>query len=227
MSITRSFSVGRPTLLTALLKYEVNPEFCREQLTLLAGDGAERSVVVGQLLGLSSATAVTVAAAAGNTGNGAFTLADPAIAAGTPAGNYEVICIAAAANGGTFEIFDPSGVAVGTAKVGVAYAGALKFTIADGAADFVVGDSFTVTVPAGTKAKEWDPAAIDGSAAVAAIVLAPAVAADGADSTVLALSRGPAIITDSGIAWPDGVTDDQKAGAIAALAALAIIVRET
>jgi hypothetical protein len=227
MSITRSFSVGRPTLLTALLKYEVNPEFCREQLTLLAGDGAERSVVVGQLLGLSSAVAVSEAAAAGNTGNGAFSLASPAIAGGTLPGDYEVICVAAAANGGTFEVFDPSGVAIGTAKVGVAYTGALKFTIADGATDFVVGDSFTVTVPAGTKAKEWDPTAIDGSAAVAGIVLARAVAADGTDSTVLTLARGPAIITDSGIAWPDGVTDDQKADALAALAALGIIVRET
>jgi len=223
--LTRSFSVGKPKLQTALLKYELFPDFNREQLTLLAGSGAERIIELGTILGLSTTTAVSVAAKAGNTGNGVFTLANPAIAAGTLPGVYEVVCIEPAANAGTFEVFDPNGVAIGTAVVAVAFTGALKFTIADGAADFVAGDAFFVTVPVGAKAKAWDPTALDGSALVDSIALAKGIAADGTDSTILALSRGPAIIALDGIEWPDGVTDPQKAAALAALAAKGIIAR--
>src|SRR3569623_1092080 len=114
MSTTRSFSVGRPILQTSLLKYEVFPDFIREQLALLGGSGAARIVEIGTILGLASSTAVSVAAKAGNTGNGVLTLASPAIAAGTLPGDYEVGCVEPAANLGSFEVFDPNGVAIGT-----------------------------------------------------------------------------------------------------------------
>ncbi|HEV7278393.1 MAG TPA: phage tail tube protein [Devosiaceae bacterium] len=88
----------------------------------------------------------TVAADAGNTGNGVLTLADPAFAAGAAAGDYRVVCTAAAAGGGTFEVLDTDDEQIGTVDVGDAFDGPVKFTIADGAADFEVGDEFTITL---------------------------------------------------------------------------------
>lgn len=90
--------------------------------------------------------AVTRAADPGNTGDGAMTLAGTPHGAGVVPGDYRVVCSAAAANGGTFTVFDPSGAEIGTATVGAAYDGPIKFTIADGDTDFVVGDGFTVSV---------------------------------------------------------------------------------
>lgn len=48
--------------------------------------------------------------------------------------------------GGTFSVTDPDGIVLGTGTVGNAYNGVVKFTIADGSPDFVVGDGFDVTV---------------------------------------------------------------------------------
>ncbi|MBI4921863.1 MAG: head decoration protein [Devosia nanyangense] len=325
--VTRAFSVAAPKLLTALLKYECFPDFCREQATLLAGDGASRVVELGTLMGLRTidlvAANVDATADGGNTGNGILTVADPATGAGVKAGDYvltitggafdgaiaavagntgngaptmdatetavgvvagvyRAVCIEPAANAGTFEVFDPAGVSIGVAAVGVLFAGVVRFTIADGATDFVagdaftitvtpivpanglgafsvvepdgvalaagvvgtaysheikftladgatnfvVGDSFTITVPEGDgKAVAWDPAATDGSAVVDSIALVKTVAVDGLDAPILVERRGPAIIASAGIEWPAGVTDNQKAAAVAALALKGILVR--
>lgn len=50
-----------------LLQYEVNPDYTREQLVLLAGSGAEREVRVGQLLGRITASGKMVVWAPGAT----------------------------------------------------------------------------------------------------------------------------------------------------------------
>ncbi len=81
-----------------------------------------------------------------NAGNGVMTLATPAYGAGIVAGTYRVECVTAAANAGTFNVIDPAGQVIGQATVAVAYNGPIKFTIADGANDFEVGDGFNVTV---------------------------------------------------------------------------------
>lgn len=93
-------------------------------------------------------TIVTQAAKfGGNTGNGLLTLASPAFGGGVKPGLYRVRCKTAAANGGVFSVVDPDGNVLADATVGSAYAGtAVRFTIADGATDFVVGDGFDVTV---------------------------------------------------------------------------------
>lgn len=225
--MNRSFSVGMPTLQTAVLKWEAFPDFCRESLPLLAGAGATRIVEIGTILALVSATAVQAAAAAGNTGNGAMTLSDPAVGVGVVPGIYQAICIEPATDAGTFEVFDPAGVSIGTATVGVEFDGPVKFTIADGATDFAAGDAFTITVPEGDTAVEWDPDAEDASSIAAAVAISRGTAPDGVAGTILALARGPAIVSVDGIAWPDGVTADQKAAALAALKARGIIGRYT
>jgi hypothetical protein len=84
------------------------------------------------------------AAVAGGTGDGTIT-ATPTIPALTTAGVYTAVCIAEGVDGGSFEYFAPDGSVAGFAAVGAAFA-LLGTTITDGAADFVLGDSFTVTV---------------------------------------------------------------------------------
>lgn len=224
--VKRTFSIGSPKVMTAVLKWEVEENYCRESAVLLAGSGGNARVVeIGTILGVAGMGAVTALALAGNTGNGIITLANPAISATASVGDYQAICIEPAANGGTFEVFDHQGVSVGTATVGTAFNGPVKFTIADGATDFAVGDAFVIKVPAGTKVKEWDPTATDGSAEVAGVALAKGYAPSGADGGILIEARGPSILDLDGIEWPDGVTNDQKAAAITALAKKQIIVR--
>lgn len=82
---------------------------------------------------------------AGNTGDG--TISAIVVADNTTAGVYKAINIEPATDAGTFEVFNPSGVSIGTATVGVEFVGGgLTFTISDGATDFVAGDTFNITV---------------------------------------------------------------------------------
>lgn len=124
-----------------------------------------QTITKGTALGLILAAVGTPAAGGGNTGDG--TITGYALAAGGPAivGNYSLVCVAAAVNGGTFELYDPNGKIVGTVEVGTAFTGGgLTFTVADGATDFVVGDTFTLPVAAGSgQAKALDANAVDGS----------------------------------------------------------------
>ena len=224
--MARTLSVAAPKLLTALLAYELSQDFCRNSKTLLGGDGADVIVEIAELLALTTETAVSSAADAGNAGNGALALANPAVAAGTVPGNYRVVFVEPAANAGTFVVIDPHGVVVGKGTVAVAYAGPVKFTIADGGNDFAAGDGFTITVPGdGTKLVPWNPTALDGSALVDSVVLKRTIAPDGVDTPILVMERGPAILKADGIEWPEGATDDQKAAAIATLKSKGILVQ--
>lgn len=86
------------------------------------------------------------AAVAGNTGNGVLTLANPKTGTGVKKGVYRVVFMDPATDAGKFTVEDPDGVNIGNGAVGVAFTTQVKFTIADGATDFVAGDSFNITV---------------------------------------------------------------------------------
>lgn len=86
------------------------------------------------------------------TGNGVLTPATPAFGAGVKLGTYKAIVIEPGANVGTFQVEDPDGIVIGIATVGVAFDGVVKFTIADGATDFVAGDTFSLAVTAAVTA---------------------------------------------------------------------------
>lgn len=97
---------------------------------------------------------VTATPDGGNTGDGTVTSLS---APGTPhPGDYNLECTATETHGGTFKFVDPDGVVISTSVAMTASSGGttvinvggLQFTITDGAADFIVGDKFTITVPA-------------------------------------------------------------------------------
>lgn len=227
----RSITIPQPKLQTALLKYEAFPDYNRSAATLLGGIGGPREIKVGTLLALVLAGAVTVGAATfAGTGNGTLTPAGTPYGSGVEEGSYKVACVQAASNGGVFAVLRPDGTIDGYAAVGAAYSGGIAFTIADGSADFVVGDAFTVPVSiSGNSVVAWDPEGTDGSEVIWAIALDPAVAAAGTDLVdgAVALRRGPALIARTGIEWPDSATDELKAEALATLAHKGIHVLDT
>lgn len=209
------------------LKGEVEEprDYSREVITILAGSGSARALTSGMVLGKITKGAATPAAVAGNTGNG--TIGTVTVGAAAKPGVYAVTCIEPATNAGKFLVNDPEGQVLGVATVAVAFsAGGIGFTIADGATDFVSGDSFTITVAAGSgKWVQLDLTGTNGSEDAAGILYINATAADGTDGEGVAIVR-QAVVSANGIVWPAGANTNQKDAAIAQLAVLGIIVRE-
>lgn len=147
-------------------------------VTILAGAG---ELARGTVLGKVTKGTVTIAAGE-NTGTGVA--GEITRGAKAKVGNYSIICITAATNGGVFAVYDPDGYRMADLTVGVAYNnGHFAVTIADGAgdgsADFAVGDTFAVAVPAGSGSfVAYDADNTDGSQ-VADCILARDVDASG------------------------------------------------
>ena len=204
-----------------------NPErYSREAVTVLGGSGAARELKLGAVVGkIETDTTTTVAADGGNTGDGTIT----GITLGSKAqlGDYVLTCVEAAANGGVFEVLAPDGDRLSDGVVDSAEVGDhLNCTINDGAADFVVGDKFTITVAGGSgKIVAINFAALDGSQNAYGLMIANVTAPDGVDMPGVAIVR-QATIAPSKLVWPDAATTEQKAAALAQLAAKGIIARE-
>ena len=152
------------TTLGDVLKGEAPNLYSREAVTVLAGDGAERALKVGAVIARRTRSTVTVTAGDGNTGDGEATLSDPPLGARAEAGIYRLACITAGA-AGAFQVLSPKGYRLPELTVGEAYEGDhLNLTIADGATDFAVGDTFAIEVSGDGKVVGLDPAAVDGTA---------------------------------------------------------------
>lgn len=127
--------------------------------TLTGAAALKRGAVLGKTISAGTASS----AAGANTGNGA--MGAVTVAGDAQPGTYQLKITKAAANAGDFEVTDPLGQLVGLGTVAVVFAGAgLSFTLADGATDFAVGDSFLISVTAITeKYKLATRDATDGS----------------------------------------------------------------
>jgi hypothetical protein len=146
--------------LQELLKWEAEEYHSREVVTMLAG----QSIQWGEVLGMIKAGSVPTTGTAGtNTGGGTCTV----VTGGTKTkpGVYTLRCILLVASGGVFSVRDPDGLSLPDAAMGAYTNDQINFTLTDGAPDFALGDSFTITVPAGSlKCKPINFAGIDGSA---------------------------------------------------------------
>lgn len=123
---------------------------------ILAFPGAD-TYVEGTILARKQVADAVVVAAGANTGDGTVTLATVAAGSTIPlVGAYVLTCTTAVVNGGVFNLVDPNGAIVAAGLTMTVGAGAatvfevagLQFTVTDGATDFIVGDSFTLTVAA-------------------------------------------------------------------------------
>lgn len=226
--------IAGPKAVSSVIKWELFPDFCREGFILAAGSGAERTIAVGQLLAMQlgdSVVDVASEAGADNTGDGTLTLSDPAFTNAVKPGDYSVVCTVGGTDAAAkFRVEDPEGVLVGTATSGTAFAKQVKFTIAAGVTDFVEGDAFTVTVTVDygdptNKIVAWAPDAEDGTEIIWGISREALTAPDGEDRMGGVADRRDCIIAKTGIVWPDGITDAQKAEAYNALEAMRLIPR--
>lgn len=179
----------------------------------------------GEVIAKKAGGVAAVTAKAGNTGNGAFTLdATTPVLPNAKVGVYAVRCTAAAANSGTFRVFDPNGDAVGDIVVGQAFSDQIKFVVADGAADFVVGDEFDVDVSALSQSfVPLNPTATDGTQVAAGLAFGTYDATLG-DVPGLAVVRD-AEVNGGELIWPAGISVAQMATAQGQLAARGVITR--
>jgi hypothetical protein len=170
-----------------------------------------------------TATSASVAAGGSNTGTGA--MGAITVSNSAKPGDYVLKITKAATGAGDFQVTDPDGVIVGVGTVAVAFSGGgLSFTLADGDPDFAVGDTFTITIAAGSGHYAMhDTSATDGSE-VAAGILFDAVDASDAALPGVGIVRNAEVNGDE-ITWKTGISDGDKAAGIVALAANGIIVR--
>ncbi len=210
-----------PNTLGDGIKWEESNDFSRTKLTVLSGQVLALLAVIGRVLFVVPATGT---AGAGNTGTGIC---------GTVVGGLKTIvetftltCTAAVGNAGTFSVVGSITGRLPDATVAVPYASPyIGFTLTDDT-DFIVGDSFTIDITAGSgKAVALDPAAVDGSNHAAGIMVA-AVDATSADKPGVAIVR-EAMIAPSFLVWPDGISAGDKAAALAELENLQIVAVET
>lgn len=206
----------------SFLKSEANGSRSRKSIII----AASQTLLAGAVLGciLTAAATVTPAAAAGNTGDGSIgTVTADTLA---PEGAYKVLIIEPATNGGSFAVYRPDGTLDGTGTIGVAYNGTINFTLADGAADFVAGDSITVTVAYAAGSLQYvahNPSGTDGSQIAAAVLYDNVTTA--ADETADAVG----VVADAEV-WANRLvwgshTTNQKNAALATLATLGIVAR--
>jgi len=223
MATLRTLTWDEPDRISDVIKME-HPTYSRDLVTIAAGAG---SLGIGAVLGKITAGAASSAAkSGGNTGDGTLTLdATTPVRAGAKVGVYTARCIAEVANGGAFEVKDPDGFALGQVLVGATFDNDVKFVIADGSADFIVGDGFDITIAAGSaKYKKHVNGAVDGTGTAAA-VLCEAVDATSTDKTAVVVARF-AEVSRLGLKWDASVDSEaKKNAAIAQLAAAGIITR--
>ncbi len=139
-------------------------------MILASGQNLSRGSVLGKVT-----KALGTVTSGENTGDGE--LSGVALGAEAQIGSYALVCTAApsgaGANDAVFAVYAPDGSRLEDALQGVAYAnGHLEFTVGNAtAADFAVGDSFSIPVAAGSGyARLVDSASVDGSADPVAIL---------------------------------------------------------
>lgn len=210
---------------------EANGNRSRENGTI----GASQDVKPGTVLGANKAKGLEAASAAkagGNTGNGTLVLdATTPLLRLASLGVYKLRFTTTT----SMRLEDPDGHVLGDIAIGgttgnnAAVAEQIKGVVTQGATPFAAGDGFDVTV---TESDEGgviefgalNPAAADGMQDAAALALYPAKTGVG-ESVQIAIIARDCTVNGKCLEWPDGITDAQKAAAVAQLADRGIIVR--
>lgn len=177
-------------------------------------------VLPGTVMGKQTVGTTAAAAALGtNTGNGTFGAIT--VGAGAEAGAYTVEFDDAT----HFIVSNPSGEEIGHGVTGTAFsAGGIGFTITAGGTAFAPGDSFTVTVAAGSgKWVTCTAAATDGSQIAAGICFGVS------DATLNDVSGGIVTrdceVNTSELVWDASMDSTHQTAALAQLLALGIVAR--
>jgi hypothetical protein len=162
------------------------------KVTIEAGENLVAGTVLGALLEAADLTVTTgtpISGTGGTVGDGA--LGAWTADAGAQVGTWVLTCTVAGATG-KFEVKRPDGTVDGVATVASAYNGGINGTIADGAADWAVGDVIPMVVAATLSTltyKKSLSAATDGSQ-TPDLILAQDCDASSADTEAVAYESG-------------------------------------
>lgn len=212
------------------LHSEYDPTYTTDTKFVAAGVGVTRvlpmlCLVAALVTGAPTVTAgAAVSASGGTPGNGV--MANLTADAGALAGDYQIVIIEPAANGGAFEVIRPNGVLDGTGVIGTPYNGMINFTLPDGATDWAAADRVPVSVVYAAGSGDlvrWDPTATNGAQHIIGVNVLDQEAAVGVRGDPAPyLARGPMVGRKEGLVFHDGATNDHKLAAYAALEALGI-----
>lgn len=198
---------------SSVVKREFDPAsaFCRDAVTY---NGTAVTLQVGAVLGSFIASPIGTAGANVGTGNGVMGAVTMTSVAGLELGTYTVKITKAVSNAGDFELLNPAGRVIGLGQVATAFSQAgFAFTLADGATDFIAGDSIPIVVTGTKKYKLVEATATDGTQVASAIFVADTLGLSRAtltvvntDTTLLCLTRGPVIVDKSQLTYGASVT---------------------
>lgn len=206
---------------SSVIKWVVHDLVSRLDVTLNnSAGGSDLVLETGTVIGQQTIGAPSQSYA----GTGTGTMTGLAAGATAKVGTYLAKCITAGASA-VFELIDPTGRQLAQVALGVAATGGpdLSFEINAGGTAFALGDTFTITVPAGVGT--WAPlnlTATDGSQTAAGVLYARAFVAAGTNDDGSAVVR-QAVVNANALIWPAGITAAQIAAGTSALAASGII----
>lgn len=207
-----------------VLKFEAERQYSREGATF-GTNGAAPVLPVGTVVSRVTKGVATSSVDAGSTGNGVVT-ANPTVGAGAKPGVYRVLCIQKINNSGKFQVEDPEGNLLGTLTVGTPWTTHLTFTVADGSADWEVGDAINITVaPGNGKYAVINFSALDGTDAAAGVLIQELATSASVDTQSVVVNKHSKV-AGANLVWPSGATTNQKNAAIAQLEVLGVEVED-
>jgi len=185
-----------------------------ENALLAEGENLQAGTVLGMVLDVE-------AAKASGAGDGAISGVN--VGPDVEEGAYVLTVTATAANGGTFSVRTPSGNYLPALTVGTPYVSThISLTISDGGTDWGSGAVVNVVVAPGNFT-QLAPAGTDGSQNAAGVLYDNVNATD--DNTPCVVVARMAEAKADGLVWPEGITTDAQAAAIAALNVRGIFLR--
>lgn len=208
------------------LKNQLDGRESIENHLILAGSGSDRVLTSGMVLAkktvTGTATSTTPAATTGDGVMGAITVSNPAVP-----GRYKLTVVTLVANKGDFVVENPNGKVIGAGIVASAFSeGGLAFTLADGAADYIVGDViFIDVVVTAVKFIQLVLAGTDGSEIAAGLLYLDTTALENIDKAAAIVTRD-AMINKDMITHPTGASAAQKLVILGQLNELKIRNRE-
>lgn len=207
-----------------VLKKELSG-FSRDKVTVLAGSGSARVLLVGQVLGsVLGSLVVASRPSTGNTGDGA--VGAVTLKPGAQPGVYVLRLHTASANAGDFSVTAPDGSVLPDLTVAVAYlTDHFGVTIADGATDFIVGDTVLLIVSGSRKVVALDLNGLDGSEKTVGVLAEDVTAPDGTDADGVAITRN-AWVAQQELIFPGSISDAERDAVIADLKTNGIVIAQ-
>ena len=214
-----------PKRVSDVLKMDT-PLYTREEVVILSGEGKLEIGTIITKLRVGAAT--SAAKSGGNTGNGTLVMdaTTPALKGAAPG-----IYTARFTTTTSIRLEGPDGTVLGDVAIGGSTGNSatineqVKGVVTQGGTPFAVGDGFDITVaPAANK---YVGAKLTGAQAGGIpAVLISSIDATSADKTGVCVARGPVEVMNTGLIWPDAISDADKAAIIAALEERGIVIRQ-